>query len=69
MPSDSRSWLEHGLDFAGCLSSFMNILLAFLQLALPVEKPSSLALDRARGELWLVDFENNQLACYYYAGH
>ena len=31
---------------------------------MPLIKVSSLALDQARSELWLVDFENNQLACY-----
>jgi len=39
-----------------------------LQLDMPLAKPSSLAPDRARSELWLADFENNQLACYS-AGH
>merc|ERR1712192_25490 len=35
-----------------------------LQLDMPLAKPSSLALDLARSELWLTDFENNQIACY-----
>jgi len=35
-----------------------------LQLDMPLAKPSSLALDQARSELWLADFENNQIACY-----
>ena len=35
------------------------------QVDTPLARPSCLAVDLARNEIWLADFENNQLACYF----
>jgi len=38
---------------------------ASLEVDTPLARPSCLAVDLARNEIWLADFENNQLACYF----
>ena len=63
-----ESW--YSMDFWGVLGGKKIIELSGYyvlasQVDTPLARPSCLAVDLARNEIWLADFENNQLACYF----